>query len=231
MMLVCLCVFAFSQWAFAEAKTAVIVVDVQADFTTAHKGSLAVAGTDQAFLEKVAQATKKFKEAGLPVYATQDWHPAGHVSFAVNNKGTKPFQLATLQDGRKQMMWPAHCVQGTDGAKLLLDNALFTKVVQKGMDTKFDSYSGFRDDGGADTVMDKTLKAAGIKNLIVYGIAIDYCIKFTVLDGIAAGYNVVVIKDLSAEITPETAAEGWKAMKEAGVTVWPSLDLDKAKAL
>lgn len=232
-LLVALCfgVTIFGTAAHAGSKTAVVVVDVQADFTTAHKGNLAVSGTDQAFLERVAKATEELKRAGLPIYATQDWHPANHISFASNNKGKKPLDMITLSDGRKQVVWPDHCVQNSEGAKLLLDKSLFTGVVKKGADPKYDSYSGFQDDGGARTELDKLLKSKGIETIIVYGIAIDYCIKFTVLDGIEAGYKVIVIRDLSAEIAPETAKAGWKDVTAAGAVVWPGLDLAKLKEL
>ena len=231
LMVLCLGVVAFAQVGVAGTKPAVIVVDVQADFTTAHKGSLAVAGTDEAFIKKVAQATQDLKAAGLPVYATQDWHPADHISFAANNQGSKPFELVTLKDGRKQVMWPNHCVQNTDGAKILLDESLFTKVVQKGADAKFDSYSGFKDDGGADTAMDKTLKEAGVTQLVVYGIATDYCVKATVMDGLAAGYKVVVIQDLCQGVAPETSKAAWAEMEKAGAVLWATLDQAKLKEL
>ncbi len=230
-LVLCLGIMAFGQVAVAGSKTAVIVVDVQADFTTAHKGSLAVEGSDEAYLKDVVKATGELKAAGLPIYATQDWHPADHMSFANNNKGSKPYQLITLKDGRKQVMWPDHCVQNTDGAKILLDEAVFTKIVQKGTDSNFDSYSGFKDDGGAETAMNKTLKEAGIETLVVYGIATDYCVKATVMDGLAAGYKIVVVQDLCRGVAPDTSKAAWAEMEKAGAVLWPSLDLKKAKEL
>ena len=203
----------------------------QADFTTAHKGSLAVEGSDEAYLKDVVKATGELKAAGLPIYATQDWHPADHMSFATNNQGSKPFELITLKDGRKQVMWPDHCVQNTDGAKVLLDGAMFTKVVQKGTDSNYDSYSGFKDDGGAETGLDKTLKEAGVETLIVYGIATDYCVKATVMDGLAAGYKVVVVQDLCRGVAPDTSKAAWAEMEKGGAVLWPKLDVAKAKGL
>ena len=179
--------------ALAKEGLAVIVVDVQGDFTTAHKGSLAVPNSDQAYLERVAKATEELKKVGLPVYATQDWHPADHMSFASNHKDKKPFDTIKLDDGRYSgRSGRLHCVQGSKGAEILVNPALITKVIQKGMNPKFDSYSGFMDDGGAKTDLDKVLKAAGIKTLIVYGIATDYCVKATVSDGLKEGYKVVL---------------------------------------
>ena len=219
--------------AFAEGKegVAVVVVDVQGDFTTAQKGSLAVPNTDQSYLEKVSKATEQLKKAGLPVYATQDWHPADHISFASNHKGKKPFETIKLDDGRTQVLWPVHCVQGTTAAEILLNPALVTKVIQKGMDSKFDSYSGFMDDGGAKTVLDKVLKAADIKTLIVYGIATDYCVKATVLDGLKNGYNVYVVNELCRSVADDTSKAALEEMKQKGAKIWPSLDLDKIKNL
>ena len=104
-------------------------------------------------------------------------------------------------------------------------------MVQKGVNSKYDSYSGFQDDGGAKTILDKTLKSTGIKNLIVYGIATDYCVKFTVLDGMAAGYNVSVVRDLTPEIAPDTAKAAWVEMEKKGAAIWPSLDMAKVKNL
>ncbi len=217
--------------AAVAGDTAVVVVDVQADFTQAHKGSLAVSGTDEAYLKKVAQATAALKEAGLPIYATQDWHPSNHMSFAANQPGKKPFELIDLPDGRKQVLWPVHCVQNSSGAKILLDKSLFTAVIQKGTDADYDSYSGFKDDGGAKTALDETLKGAGLKTLIMYGIATDYCVKATVLDGLAAGYKVVVVQDLCRGVAPDTSQAAWEEMKKKGAELWPSLDVDKAKSL
>jgi len=217
--------------ALAGGNTAVVVVDLQKDFTKAYNGSLAVNGTDEAYLKVAAETTKKLKELGLPVYATQDWHPADHVSFASSHMGKNPLETIDLEDGRTQILWPDHCVQGSDGAMLLLDEKLLDGVVRKGANPSYDSYSGFKDDGGAITVLDKTLKSSGIKNLIVYGIATDFCVKFTVLDGIDAGYNVIVIRDLTPEIAPDTAAAAWTDMEKKGAAIWPNIDMSKVKNL
>ncbi|WP_300465300.1 hypothetical protein [Desulfobacula sp.] len=123
-----------------------VVVDVQKDFTTAYSGSLAVNGTDDAFLKSVAEATKKLKELGLPIYATMDWHPAGHVSFASRHSGKKVLESVSIEDGRTQILWPDHCVQGTDGATLLLNEKYITGIIRKGEDVDYDSYSGFQDE-------------------------------------------------------------------------------------
>ena len=209
---------------FSQQKVGVIVVDVQGDFTKWKNGSLAVNGTDKAFVDKLRTATESLAQKGLPIYATQDWHPKDHISFFTNHKGKKPLETVKVGE-RTQILWPPHCVQGTEGAKILLDNKLFKAIVKKGKDPKFDSYSGFQDDGGAKTAMHEILKKDGVKELIVYGIAADYCVKFTAIDAANAGYKVTVIDDLTARIAPDTAAKAYKDMKEKGITIKKSLDL------
>jgi nicotinamidase/pyrazinamidase len=210
--------------------TAIIVVDLQGDFTKAKKGSLAVEGTDDAYVKSVADATAKLKASGFPVYATQDWHPANHASFAVNHQGKKPFDVIKLH-GKDQVLWPPHCVQNTPGAEILLDKKLFKAVVRKGMDAQYDSYSGFQDDGGKKTEMDKILKKAGIKKVVVYGIATDYCVKATAEDAAAAGYKVIMVKNLSRGVGPDTSAKALEAMKAKGITVIENLDVTKLKGM
>lgn len=209
---------------------AIIVVDLQADFTKAKKGSLAVEGTDDAYVKSVADATAKLKAAGFPIYATQDWHPANHASFAANHQGKKPFDVIKLH-GKDQVLWPNHCVQNTPGAEILLDKKLFKAVVRKGMDAQYDSYSGFQDDGGKKTEMDKILKKAGIKKVVVYGIATDYCVKATAEDAAAAGYKVIMVKNLSRGVAPDTSAKALDEMKAKGITVIEDLDITKLKGM
>ncbi len=202
----------------AQQGVAVIVVDLQGDFTTLKKGSLAVAGTDQAFVAKVRKATESMQKKGLPIFATQDWHPADHVSFFSNHPGKKAFDLIDLS-GKQQVLWPPHCVQNTANANLLLDPKLFSAVVKKGKDKRYDSYSGFQDDGGAKTELDGILKKKGIKEVIVYGIATDYCVRATALDAVKAGYKVTVVEGLCKGVAPDTTAKALSEMQQGGVTV------------
>jgi len=210
--------------AIAEEKTAVIVVDVQGDFTKWKNGSLAVNGTDKAFVDKVREATKALGKKGYLIFATQDWHPADHMSFASNHPGKKPFEAIKI-DGRTQVMWPDHCLQGTENARILVDNNLFMAVVKKGKDTKYDSYSGFQDDGGAKTEMNSILKRNGIQKVFVYGIATDYCVKATAIDAVDAGYEVTVIESLCRHVAPDTSAKALQEMKDKGITIEKELKL------
>lgn len=208
---------------------AVIVVDIQGDFTKYKNGSLAVEGTDEGYVKTVEENTKKLKAAGFPIFATQDWHPANHASFFTNHKGKKAFEVIKLH-GKDQVLWPPHCVQKTPGADILLENKLFKAVVKKGMDTPYDSYSGFQDDGGKKTEMDKILKKDKIKKVVVYGIATDYCVRATAIDAAAAGYKVIMIKNLSRGVAPETSQKAMEEMKAKGVVMLEDVDVVKIKS-
>ena len=207
-------------------KIGVIVVDIQGDFTQLKNGSLAVEGTDEAYIKAVEENTKKLNVAGFPIYATQDWHPANHSSFFTSHEEKKAFDVIKLH-GRDQVLWPPHCVQNSPGAEILLDKKLFKAVVKKGMDPRYDSYSGFQDDGGKKTDMENLLKQDKINKIVIYGIATDYCVRATSLDAIAAGFKVIVIKNLCRGITPETSQKALDELKAKGVVVLDDLDLEK----
>jgi nicotinamidase/pyrazinamidase len=210
-------------------RIGVIVVDIQGDFTKLKNGSLAVDGTDEAYVKTAEEDTKRLKDAGFPIYATQDWHPADHVSFFTNHPGKKAFDVIQLHE-KDQVLWPPHCVQKTSGAEILLDRKSFKAIVKKGMDPSFDSYSGFQDDGGKKTVLDEFLQRDGIRKLVVYGIATDYCVRATALDGVAAGYKVVLIRNLCRGVAPDTSQKAMEEMKARGIVILDDLDLEKIKA-
>ena len=210
-------------------RIGVNVVDIQGDFTRLKNGSLAVDGTDEAYIKAVEESTKKLKEAGFLIYATQDWHPVNHVSFFTNHPGKKAFDVIRLHQ-RDQVLWPPHCVQNTPGAEILLDNKLFKAVVRKGMDPQYDSYSGFEDDGGKKTEMNKLLKKDKIKKVVLYGIATDYCVRATALHAAAAGYKVIVIKSLCRGVAPDTSQKAIEEIKAKGIVVLDDLDLERIKA-
>jgi nicotinamidase/pyrazinamidase len=202
----------------SSEKTGVVVVDVQADFTELKSGTMAVAGTDAEYLKAVDKVTRHYQARGVPVYFTQDWHPDDHVSFYTNNPDTQPLQMIDI-DGRSQVMWPPHCVQGTSGAEIMVSVEAAAKIVQKGTDSRFDSYSGFADDGGHKTDLERILRNDGIQRLIIYGLATDYCVKATVLDALDAGYEVEVLLDLCRGISPDTAESAIREMEAKGATV------------
>lgn len=169
---------------------ALILVDLQYDFCPG--GALAVAHGD----ETIAIANRLIPHF-QHVVATQDWHPPSHKSFAVNNPGTEVGQVIELASG-PQVMWPAHCVQGSRGAELHadLDQSKVEAVIQKGTDEAIDSYSGFFDNNHAKaTGLHQWLQERWVKQVYVLGLATDYCVKFTVLDGLQLGYEVKLVED------------------------------------
>jgi len=223
-MMVVICVLAYAPVVIGQSDTGVIVVDLQGDFTTYKNGSLAVAGTDKDFVDKVQKVTEALSAKGYLIFGTQDWHPADHISFFSNHSGKKPFEAIQIEN-RTQVLWPPHCVQGTQNARVLIDNNLFLAIVKKGQDKQYDSYSGFQDDGGAKTEMNLILQKNGVKELIVYGIATDYCVKATAIDAAAAGYKVTVIEGLSKGVAPDTTAKALEEMKAKGIGIKAELDM------
>lgn len=172
------------------ASHALLLIDLQYDFMPT--GFLPVAEGDQ-----VVPIANRLMPLFQTVVATQDWHPANHGSFAANHPWRKPGQVIDL-DGLPQVLWPMHCVQNTFGAELVdeLDKRQITKVFQKGTDPKIDSYSGFYDNGHRkSTGMGEWLQERGITHLFVMGLATDYCVKFSVLDALAAGFVTYFIED------------------------------------
>lgn len=164
---------------------ALILVDLQNDFMPG--GALAVADGDAT----VDFANRRLADYAL-IIATQDWHPADHGSFAVNNPGRALGELGEL-DGLPQVMWPAHCVQGTTGAEFHpgLDRARIHRVFPKGTDPRVDSYSGFWDnDHRRATGLAEFLRGRGVTAVDLLGLATDYCVKFTALDARAEGFEV-----------------------------------------
>jgi nicotinamidase/pyrazinamidase len=204
-------------------KWGAVVTDIQGDFTEWKKGSLAVPASDVGFVKSAEAATRRLLELGVPIFGTQDWHPPDHVSFAVNHPGKKPFDVIAV-DGRTQILWPPHCIQGTENARVLIDNNLFLAIVKKAQKPDLESYSAFQDEGGFKTEMDAILKTNGVEKLVIYGIATDYCVKATALDALLAGYSVTVVDELCRGVSPDTTAAALDEMREKGIRVVGTLD-------
>jgi nicotinamidase/pyrazinamidase len=201
---------------------ALILVDLQYDFCPG--GALAVAHGD----ETIAVANRVMPLFEL-VVCTQDWHPADHKSFAVNNPGARPGDLREL-GGQPQVMWPEHCVQGTHGAAIHdgLTRTRIAEVVQKGTDAAIDSYSGFFDnDHHRATGLATLLAARAVTDVFVMGLATDYCVKHTALDARRLGYPVTLIED-GCRAVDLVAGDGERALDElraAGCTITTSAAL------
>lgn len=200
-------------WIKPTAADALLVVDIQYDFLPG--GSLAVAGGDEV-IAPINMLARKFANVAL----TQDWHPRGHVSFASNHEGAKPFEVITLPYGQ-QILWPDHCVWNTRGAEFSdeLDIPHAQMVIRKGYHEIVDSYSGFQEaDRRTKTGLEGYLRERDFKRLFIAGLATDFCVHWTAVDARAAGFETYVIEDASRGIdTNGSLAEAWKAMTAAGV--------------
>ena len=173
---------------------ALIIVDVQKDFCQG--GALAVKDGD-AVVPVINELQKRFDL----VFATQDWHPRGHKSFAVEH-GRRPGEVISL-NGLDQILWPIHCVQDTPGAEFHpdLNRERWTAVVQKGTDPCLDSYSGFFDNARRKaTGLTQHLKDAGVDEVCVTGLATDYCVKFPALDADPDGRVAVATSHASVAL-------------------------------
>ena len=202
-------------------KSALIVIDVQNCFVDG--GTLPVKGGAE-----VVPVINKLAESFENIVVTQDWHTQGHASFASAHPGQKPFSSIKLSYGN-QVLWPDHCVQGTDDAALHKDLKLPTAqvIVRKGFHKEMDSYSAFDEaDHKTATGLAGYLKARGIKTLYVTGLATDFCVAWTAMDARKAGFAVYVIEDATRAIDLNgSLAAAWKQMTAKGVKRIQSTDL------
>ena len=192
---------------------ALIVVDVQNDFCPG--GRLAVQKGDEV-VPLINELAKRFDNVVL----TQDWHPAGHLSFATSHPGQKPFDSVNLAYG-EQVLWPDHCLQGSEGAALHKDLSVpqAQLVIRKGWHKEVDSYSAFLEaDRETRTGLDAYLRAHGVKRVFVCGLATDFCVAWTALDARKLRLRAVVIEDACRAIDMQgSLAAAWDKMEKAGV--------------
>jgi nicotinamidase/pyrazinamidase len=190
-----------------------LVVDLQADFMPG--GALAVEDGD-AIVPLINTLAGRFAH----VVVTQDWHPAGHASFASVHEDAAAFDTKRLDYG-DQTLWPDHCVQGTAGAELHPDLALDLAflILRKGMHRGVDSYSAFVEaDRRTTTGLAAMLKARGVKRIFACGLATDYCVAFSALDARAAGFDTFVIEDACRAIDANhSLGAAWARMNAAEV--------------
>jgi nicotinamidase/pyrazinamidase len=214
-----------SLWAAATIKiddaSALLVIDVQNCFLPG--GSLAVKDGDQ-----VITVINRIARGFANVVLTQDWHTPGHVSFASVHAGKKPFETIDLAYG-KQVLWPDHCVQGTEGAALSkgLSIPQASLVIRKGHHKDVDSYSAFTEaDGKTTTGLAAYLKARNLNRLFVAGLATDFCVAWTAMDARKDGFEVYVVEDACRGIdTQGSLAKAWADMEKAGVKRIQSSDI------
>jgi nicotinamidase/pyrazinamidase len=193
-------------------------VDLQNDFIT---GSLAVKGGAE-----IVPLANTLAASGVydVVVDTRDWHPADHVSFAVNHAGKKPFDTI-LRNGGEQVLWPVHCVQNTDGAEFFpeLDQSHTDFVVQKGTHADADSYSGFFDEHGDSTGLLEYLREQNVSDVDVIGLAPPYCVSLTAIHALENGFQTRVIEDACRSIGDHH--EAMDKLRAAGIKVIDSADI------
>jgi nicotinamidase/pyrazinamidase len=186
---------------------ALLVIDMQNDFCPPRNGiggALAVQGGDE-IVPLINQLGQRFEH----VLLTQDWHPRGHISFASTHPGTQPFSTIEVPYGTRTL-WPDHCVQGTPGADFHpgLDLPHAEMIVRKGFRRQIDSYSAFlEDDHTTPTGLAGYLRERGFKRLFLCGLAYDFCVRFSAVDGTAAGFECIVIEDATRAVNLPRSVE------------------------
>mgnify|MGYP001256868053 CR=1 FL=1 len=212
------------------ATDALVVVDVQNDFcpaTSMGGGNLAVPD-GHVIVPLINRLAERFENIVL----TQDWHPAGHISFASSHPGKAPFSSTELAYGR-QVLWPDHCIQGSYGAELHPGLAIprAQLIVRKGYHRHTDSYSAFLEaDRKTPTGLDGYLASRGVKRVFCVGLALDFCVAWTALDARRFGLNAIVIEDACRPIdapgsSESSLAKARRDLQSAGVELHPTADL------
>jgi nicotinamidase/pyrazinamidase len=197
---------------------ALLVVDIQNDFCPG--GALEVPEGDQ-----IVPIVNRLIDHFDHIIQTQDWHPANHQSFAKSHKGKEPYETIELNYGT-QVLWPDHCIQGTEGAEFHpdLNTNKSQVIIRKGFRPEIDSYSTFfENDQKTSTGLTGYLKERNITELYAVGLATDFCVKWSVLDGIDEGFNMHIIEDAVRGIDLNGSLDlAWKEMKKKGVKITSS---------
>lgn len=194
---------------------ALIVIDVQNDFCPG--GALAVPEGDT-----IVPGINELISDFAAVILTQDWHPAGHSSFASSHTGKAPYDTTKMSYG-PQVLWPDHCVQGSVGAEfhsgLATDAA--DLIIRKGFRAEIDSYSAFfENDQTTPTGLEGYLRSRGVSDLTIVGLATDFCVNFSATDAARLGFSVTVRLDLCRAIDLDgSLAAAREAMQARGVTL------------
>ncbi|MCH2210776.1 MAG: bifunctional nicotinamidase/pyrazinamidase [Fuerstiella sp.] len=203
-------------------NSALILVDIQNDFLPG--GALEVPGGD----EVLPVANLLIARFDL-VVATQDWHPQHHGSFASQHPGHEVGESVELA-GQQQILWPDHCIQETFGAEFApgLNTERIRHIFPKGTDPLIDSYSGFFDNGHRRaTGLAGFLEGKEIRQVVIAGLATDYCVKFTAMDAVALGFETVLVEDgcRGVNLSPDDTSQALQSMTEAGISLSDSRKL------
>ena len=195
-----------------QSTDALLLIDLQPDFMPG--GALPVPGGDQ-ILPGINALAQRFHH----VLLTQDWHPPQHISFASTHHGS-PYQQITAPYG-PQTLWPDHCLQHTPGAALHpnLDLPHAELILRKGFRPHIDSYSAFlENDHATPTGLAGYLRERGLKRLFLAGLAYDFCVRFSAIDGVALGFETLVLEDLTRPVNlPDSVAQTNQALADAAI--------------
>ncbi|CAO3677273.1 unnamed protein product [Rhizopus stolonifer] len=209
-------------------KTALILVDIQYDFLEG--GSLAVPDS-LSIIKPVNELIRYVKSTNGLVIATQDWHPKDHVSFASNHPNKNIFDLVQIEyEGAKldQVLWPDHCVQESLGAEMCnsLDCQHIDHIVKKGKNQQIDSYSAFADNNYSEiTQLAKILYQNFIEQVIIVGLATDYCIKFTCLDAVKFGFKTILVHEGTKAVDQSNTKSVFELLESKGVMIQSLSDI------
>jgi nicotinamidase/pyrazinamidase len=208
-------------------RSALIIIDVQNDFCPG--GALAVEQGNKV-VKPLNRLAGLFAARSGKVAATQDWHPANHVSFAASHADKKTGDTVDLPEVKGQVLWPNHCAVGSRGADFheTLDLNPVSLIIRKGTNPGLDSYSAFfENDRKTSTGLDGYLKALSVDTLVLGGLATDYCVLYSALDAAALGYKTFVAGDAVRGVNfPEgSVARAFKLLEEANVTIIESGDI------
>ncbi len=199
---------------------ALVIVDTQNDFMPG--GSLAVPGGDE-----IVHVINSIQLHFDLIAATQDWHPVNHTSFASNHPGKSPFDRIDLH-GSEQILWPDHCVQGTEGAMLhpSLETNRINAIFRKGSDPAIDSYSGFYDNRHqVSSGLSGYLKEKGGSDLYFCGLAADICVYYTIKDALAEGFSATLIEDATRPLDNASFTSIKEELRKAGVSIITSREI------
>jgi len=190
-----------------------LVIDPQSDFCLG--GGLAVPDGD-AVMPLISRIGERFSHVVL----TQDWHPAGHSSFASSHPGRQAYESIQMPYG-PQTLWPDHCVQGTPGAEFHPELGIghVELILRKGFRREIDSYSAFMEnDKATPTGLAGYFRERGFRRIFVAGLALDYCVRFSATDGVQAGFEMVVVTDACRAVDlPGSVESTWREFGEVGV--------------
>jgi len=197
-------------------EAALLVIDVQNDFCPG--GRLEVKRGDE-IIPSINALMPLFSR----VVATQDWHPLGHVSFASSHRGKKVYDTIEV-GGARQVLWPDHCVQGSEGADFhpALERRFFSLILRKGFSPGLDSYSAFfENDRRTPTGLAFYLKGLGVENVYLCGLATDYCVLYSAVDAHGLGFRVFLVEDAARGVDVPAGSEGraLETMRASGVTI------------